>query len=423
MKRARVLAALVAALGGCALPRTQGAAPMRQAAWVDRLTDAAPAVKASDVCLGSEAEAVRYALSASPAAARFEGEARALTARSRMSFADPPELRLSNLRLDRMVSGPERAELALRLPIARPGTLSGEGLVFEAEAEGARARAQLERVALATETRVVWARRLNAAERVVIARAEEARLAGLVKARAGQGRQVSAIELEVSSAEHLRTQAERSAAEGDEARWQAELATLSGAPACETTSPLELAPTGGVDEALASRAEVAGLFAEREQAELARTLAERAAWPWFRWVQLAYEVDGGFAPDTFGVAFAIELPIGAWDGAAAEAEAARIAAIDSEASLWVQRIKAEVGAARQQLERRRAELTELESLVASLSLARIEALRAAAPSEVLADDLDGLYRDRARLLDAVAQARLGVLEARARLLAALGRVD
>lgn len=420
------LAVLAAAWCGCALPLPAGPLPERKANWVATLdTDTAPpnASENAGLCVATEAEAIARALVSSPEAARFEGEARALLSRSRMSFADAPELRLNNLRLDRLVSGPERAELALRVPIARPGTLTGERLLLEAEAEAARARAELEKGALAADLRLLWARQVYAAERVAIARAEEGRLARAVVDRQAQGQESSTLDREILAAEHLRARAELSQEEGERARWQARLASLMGVPACDTTGPVELDVRGEVADALANRPELGRLFAEKEQAELARMMAERNTWPWFRWLQLSYEVDRGFAPDTFGFGIAIELPFSAWDGAAAEAEAVAVSGLQKEAGLWVVRIRSEVDAARAELERRLAELASQEALAATLTAERIDKLRSDAPGEVLAEDIAGLHRERARLLYAVAEARLGVLQARASLLSALGRLD
>ena len=212
-------------------------------------------------------------------------------------------------------------------------------------------------------------------------------------------------------------------AEGEVARWRETLGALAGS-VCEVIEPVAIGPlTATVEAALATRAELSRLFAEKEHAELSRIVAERKAWPWLEWFQVGYEVDRGFAPDTFGFALAVSLPIGAWSGAEADAERVRLSGIEREASLWVRRIEAEVTAAKRQLEARLAELERHEVLLTALPAERIDALREAAPTEVLADDLSGLHRDRSRLLRAAAEARLGVLEARARLLAAVGAID
>lgn len=413
---------------GCGLPlrgETQGPREVRQAAWVESLrrveTQRDPGPTDSARCLAREDDAIAAALTQSPEAARFEGEARYLFARAEASPADAPELRLGNLRLDRLLHGPERAELALRVPIARPGTLDGERQLIRAEAGVFQARAQLERVRLALEVREAWARLDHARARATIA-AELARR----YARTGPQTELNALDRQAAGADALRAEAELAAQMGEVSRWQETLAALAGLPACDEPAPVVVGAAGAAerdtaDEALTRRAELGRLFAEREQAVLAHALAERSAWPWFEWVQLGYEVDGGFMPDTFGFALSISLPFAAWDGAAAEAERVKMRAIDEEARRWVARIDGEVGAARRELDARLSQVQRVEALLAAMPAESIDALHLAAPTEVLTSDLLTLHRDRARLANELADARLAALLSRARLLHALGR--
>ena len=423
---------------GCGLPvrgMDGGPRETRRAAWVESLREdrpkTHPAPTGTSSCLDSEDTAVSAALTHSPEAARFEGEARYLLAQAEATGADATELRLGNLRLDRLLHGPERAELALRVPIARPGTIDGERRLVRAEAGVAEARAQLERARLALEVREAWARLEHAALRAELAR-ELARRYEEAGARAGRkdASELTAVDKQAASAEALRAEAELAARLGEVARWREALAALVGAPIWGERAALVVEDTlvgadtnlmNGLDEAHGRRAELDRLFAEREQASVAEALAEREAWPWFEWVQVGYEVDGGFFPDTFGFALSISLPFSAWDGAAAEAERVRLRTIDEEARRWLARIDGEVAAARRELEARLGQMKRLEALVAAMPQAAIDGLQTAAPSEVLVDDLLGLHRDRSRLLGELADARLEALLSRARLLYALGR--
>lgn len=433
MRRARAVArrvfallgvVLMAGAAGCGMPLV-GDTPSARQTWLESLRDERPRATTGgttpSACLANEDAAVERAVASSPEAARFDGQARTLAAQGEVSFADAPELRFSDLRLDRMLGGPERAEIALRVPLARPGTLSGQRQLLLAEAEVAQTRARLERVRLGLEVRQAWARLDGAEARKEIAVAEAARLAQALSLE----HESNALEREALRADSLRAEAELASAIGEAGEWRAVLATLAGAPPCEqreAISTLSLEGLGAAaGDALAGRAELDRLFAERRHAELSRALAERETWPWFEWVQVGYEVDRGFFPDTFGFALSVSLPIGAWDGAAAEAERVRVRAIDDEARLWVARIESEVEAVGRELEARLTAMRRLDELVASMPTAGIDRLRDGNPDEVLAADLLGLHRDRARLERAAADARLAVLLTRARLLSVLGR--
>jgi outer membrane protein TolC len=438
------VSALTVVSSACYTPQPRLDSPDQQLGWARaRLptSEASPKTSPPTDCVSTEANAVALAIARHPEVARRQSRARALTAESRISQADAPKLRLSDMRLNRWIDGPARAELELRVPIARPGTLAAEadGLLLEAEVEHARAATFAREASL--DVRVAWAKRAHWDERARLAEAE-ASLLRTAHARYtdhAKSAQVSGLEVLESETALARADGEALATRSEIARWDAYIQTATGAVVCPAPSPSSPSPTdrpspndptgdlarlaadqGLVDKALGRRPEVAALMSERALTEVETALAERSAWPWLEWVQLGYHFEDAWSATTWGFALSIELPFSRWDGAAADAARTRGRGVDEHARRVVEHIRAEVEAAQAELTQRLDALTAIETLVAKHTPERIEHLRTQGRGEVTSGDLVGLERDRLRLTRLVLEARLAVAEARAHLLAAIG---
>lgn len=415
--------ALVAmTLPGCAL--TPSGPPAVPPAWLAPLpSPTATATPANDgnACLANEDFAVSEALARDPRSHRLSDDAAGLLGEAEVSRAGSPSLRLTNLRTDRLASGPARAELALRVPIARPGTLNAERDLVTFEAADLEAEAALARRALATDVRVLWAKVLAARDRAALRALEAERLAAIATSTATSPENTT-LEREAARLELVAAELALATARADTARFASALLAVTGrtpceaAPAPDPAAALALAapPTG---DTFASHPALLKLAAERRHAETARALAARETWPWLDWVQLGYEVDGGFAPDTWTLGVAIDLPIGRWSGGAGRAQDLRLRAIDAEGRRVATSLQAEAEAARRELEARLQALSAAETAANALTDERLDALSRLAPGQVLIRDLRALERDRARLFERLIDARLAALEARARLLA------
>lgn len=434
--------AVVVALGlwpaagaGCYRPAVLPDSPAEQLAWVRRFQ--APAGPAPDAtpCPGhlDDAEVARLARDASAEVQARLVEAHALEGLAEVSLADAPELRLSELRLDRLLAGPARAELALRVPIERPGTLDARADAVRHAAAMARAEAAEVGREVARDARLSFARWVVANERVALAEQTVA-LAETGRARVAEARRRG----EADDAELLTAELVHTAARGDLAlarsevtRWWAALAARIGlTPGCapSPSAPDWVAEARSLMEtpelealALSRRPALGRLAAELARAEARAHEARAATWPWLAWVQVGYEVVSPAAADTWGFALSLELPVGTWDGAGIEAAEAERSGLERAARATVGEVAREVAAARGEVEGQLGVLAQLEALASSALRARLEPLRAAARiGQADADAVMDLERDLLRLERRGLDARLALAEALVGLRAALG---
>lgn len=425
-----------AAVGGCYRPAVLPDTPAEQLAWVRRFE--APAGRAPDATpcpthLG-EAEVARLARDASAEVQARLAEARALEGLAEVSLADAPELRLSELRLDRLLAGPARAELALRVPIERPGTLDARADAVRHAAAMARAEADEVGREVARDARLAHARWVVASERVT--QAEQAvALAEAGRARLAEARRRGeADETELLAAELAQTaaQGDLALARSEVTRWWAALAARVGfTPGCTPSpnAPDWVAEARSLTEtpelealALSRRPALGRLAAELARAEARAHEARAATWPWLAWVQVGYEVVSPAAADTWGFALSLEVPVGTWDGAGIEAAEAEQRGLERAARATVDEVAREVTAARDEVEGQLGVLEQLEALAPpALLRARLEPLRTAARTgQADPDAVMDLERDLLRLERRKLDARLALAEALVRLRAALG---
>lgn len=382
--------------------------------------------------LGDEPAIIARAISRSPRVAALEGEARFLRAAAETSLGDAPQLRLDNVRLDQMIDGPGRFELGVRVPFERPGTLDAQADAFRQEALAAEAEAREEARRIALDVRVALARHGGWMALAALAGADlEAVQAEVARLRSGVATgQVLAAELARAEVLAIEAEGEAARAEAEAARFLATVKSLVGRKCTVAVGTLAGAhddvPSSArdalVDEALAQRPGVA-LRAARLRLSAARTWEARAAtWPWLSWAQIGYELTDDPSPRTWIFSIALDLPIGAWDGAEVDAAEIDARAASEAARREVQAIVAEVDAALTEVSSRRDQLAALERARRRLDPRRLAELEgAAATGQLDPSELFRLRRQLRELDERRIEALIELAEARARLLATLGR--
>lgn len=430
------LVLLVAPLVGCYREARPLGTPAARLEWIRALRTpevAATPAPATTCAASTEAALIELALSRDANLAEKRGEARALDAEAEVSLAGSPQLRVSNLRVDRLIDGPERLDLGLRIPFERPGTLDARA--DERRRDADRVRAEGDEVALETRyaVRVAWAR-LAVAQAIEAVLRDDVALAEAEVARLEAGsrqREVALQDLAGAERERLDASTDLGRARSEVARAQAELARLTGCATSLATTALaslevvpevDEAPEAALDRALAEHPRLAQRAAALRAAEARRYEAEASAWPWLAWAQVGYELDSDHDARAFAFSLGIDLPFLAWDGAALTQVETERRAIEEVTAREADAIAAAVSSARAEVRAQRDALDGLVRARADLDPERLEALRkGVAQGFVDPDDVFRLERELHRL----ERRRLEIVEnlalARARLLFALAR--
>lgn len=419
--------AVTATSAGCYRSLAPLPTPEGRRAWIERLGIDPKAPPAS--CEGTldEAQLIARALAADPEIGALEGEARWLEASAEASYAPVPQLRLSGLRTDEIAAGEPRFTTALRVPFARPGTLDAKADELRQEALEARAKAAERRRELTRDLRLALVRHAGWRELERAAATDRARAeAELGRLKAGAAvKQVSAVDVAAGEVVLLEAQGTELRARAEAAHW---LATLQAAVGGCTfgEAPVDVPDVAARDAlvaaALGDRPSLA-LRAAQAGAAAARTWEARSlAWPWLDFAQVGYQLDNPAAPDSWVFSLAIDLPIGAWDGAHVDAAEREERALEDAARHDAAKIVAEVDAAIAAYRAADDALTGLTRVFDGVDRQRLEALRTGARNGTVDPaDVYDLERDLARLERRRIEARIALGEARAELFAALGR--
>jgi outer membrane protein TolC len=424
--RGALALAVIVATPGCYRSLAPLPTPEGRRAWIERLGIDA---KAPATCEGAldEAGLLARALAGDPEIASLEGEARWLEAAADASYAPVPQLRLSGLRTDEIAAGEPRFTTALRVPFARPGTLDAKADELRQEALVARAKAAERRRELRRELRLALVRHAGWRELERMAAIDRARAeAELARLRAGaELKQVSAIDLAAGEVVLLEAQGTELRARAEAAHWLAALQAAVGG--CSFGDPaIDVPDLAGrdalVDDALGQRPSLA-LRAAQAGVAAARTWEARSlAWPWLDFAQVGYQLDNPAAPDSWVFSLAIDLPIGAWDGAHVEAAEREERAVEDAARHDAARVVAEIDAAISAYHAADDALAGLTRVFDGVDRQRLEALRTGARNGTVDPaDVYDLERDLGRLERRRIEARIALGEARAELLAALDR--
>ena len=368
------LAAAALAFVGCAAPAGTSGGERAVAIYREKLRPSARAARAggADLPAGSEPgapaeapgsltadEAVTLAKAHSARLAALAARADAAAAKVAAEGALPnPQLRVSQLRLDRFLEGRPQERTALRVSVPRPGEI--EAKQAEARAEEAEARAEVHAEEIDLESDVRWLfddavlleAQIAAADAVAAARTT---LADRMKARLDSA-EATALDEAMAAMAAVDAQQDRAELAADLASARAALfvrigldpgvkVRLVGAPLSAWPPPPLPDERTLVEAALRSRPEIE-IAASRIDAADARASLERAKrWPWFSFVELGYQVGPGI-PDGLGWNFqaGVELPILDTNrNGVAAADAAQSAAkkgLDAQ----VERVAREVGA-------------------------------------------------------------------------------
>ncbi|WP_437527473.1 TolC family protein [Sorangium sp. So ce726] len=327
---------LCAALSGCSSPPRPAASDRAIALYREgRASAGAPALRRAGPGAGPRASSAGpIAMTVEDAVAWARDHSAELSAQSARAEAaaaqvdaedhlDNPELRLSNIELERIIEREPRLSAALRFPVTRPGEVDAN--VAEARVDEAKARADAREIEIALEADVrslfdevlLFDAEIEAADAVAKTRRS---LATWMKGQLAAARTTAVdeamTELTAVDAEQDGTdlRAQRSAAL---AALLSRMGLDPGAPvrligAPKSAWPPPELPTEAeaVELALKRRPEIELAAAQGDAAE-ATLHAERAArWPWLSFVEVGYD----FRPESvlglgWTLGLGIELPV------------------------------------------------------------------------------------------------------------------
>ncbi len=419
---AGLLVLATGACGGCAsvtpTPTSRALAVWNEHAQAAHASQ--PAVQGARLTLTVD-QAVARAVAHSGEAAVLRAQARARRARGDAEAAPPnPELRVTNVRLDRLHAGSPTLDAALRFRFEPPGTLAAardaehlEGAALEAEA----ATAELE---AAAEVRRLFSLATLLGEAAAVSEAEAQlyeRLLAQLEAAAARGR---AVRTDLAGAALGRADAiaERHAVATRRAEVLAELRRhlavppgtelelVAPEPAAAPVPELARADDQAVAEAaLTARPELAAAAARVARGEALVGGTRWLAWPRLGFAQLGWERTRDDDPFAFAVGVALDLPL--FDaGGAAEAEArAQLAAWRAEEEALALQVGQEAIAAARRVRAAQARLAFIDE---TLTPAAEQAQAASEAAEAVgAEDPS----DRARAERQVLRARRARIEA------------
>ncbi|MDC0722432.1 TolC family protein [Nannocystis bainbridge] len=326
-------------------------------------------------------------------------EARAEVAATEVFAArqiENPSVRVSNVGVDDSAPGRLGFNLGLRAPIPRPGSV-------RARVEGARHAAAGAQDAATAARRQLRARvqRLFARLAWLTADLEEVAQAVALceeRRRQLQARVARAVATDVAlaMAEVARAEAtdEVRKLRGELARTEAELARVVGpGPAFRVRvdraqldiADMVLDPTALTEQALRSRPELRAAQTRVGQARSAISLARVAAAPWISWAQVNYFFGPGPAtPSSFGVGFAVDVPLFSLNRGKIKAAKATIRQRQVEERAEVAAIAGEVAEAIARAQRADARVLEIEQDL----LPQVDAAAGQADAALVAGTLD-----------------------------------
>ncbi|MBV1860063.1 MAG: TolC family protein [Nannocystaceae bacterium] len=299
-----------------------------------------------------------------------------------------PQLRLTDLNVDEIRADETAMDIAVRVPIPRPGSIKTrvEGAKQLAQAQHSRtddARRLLRAQVFKLHARLA----MLAADRKYTEQATELRTARRDQVTARVESRVAtnldAALAEVSLAEAKRAQ---SAVDDDIAATNRALARLAGVsgPVRFSADPSQLSASGGaldhtalVARAIATRPELHAAH-YRVNAALADVhLAKGEAWPWFEWAQVQYMAAPDATPSSLGFGVALTLPVFSWNRRKIRANKARVHQREAEQRAGIVAVATEVAAAVARVERTATVAADIErDLLPAVERARKEAEKA-----------------------------------------------
>lgn len=349
--------------------------------------EAAPmAAAAPSNAVKTLAEAMSAAIARDPEVLARTADVAAARAAARVSEPPrDPQLRVTNLAVDRFIDGNGRAEVALRVHPARPGSLAARehGRELTAAAAEARLRAARQAAGVSVARLVVdvhlAARRLELARRQeTLATAHRALISQRVDAQVADNLELAAAGLQVA-----RSQARVRALEAHQSSLTRKLTRQVGAEVVLPTSEgVPRAPVGSLEElterALRRRAgpRLAALRISRAESAVAVARAQR--WPWLSYVQVGYEArTQDPAPEAFVLALALDLPFFRLSSAHVDASEAAVRSGRKALSAAVSDVAAEVSAAHREVTESRRLVDELRDAATKAQEKALAALAAA----------------------------------------------
>lgn len=257
--------------------------------------------------------------------------------RSEDAQLDNPELRLRDLRFDRLADSEPRMSLGLRVPIPRPWMLDARGQRAEVRvAEARAAERDLERRVRA-RVRKLFARLgmlAKDAEQIERTIALCATYRKLAEQRVRDGA-ATTLDASLPALRHAEAIDERHALRVRRAEVLEELHELVGGRPDEPLAftPAQLSDAAElpaldehalVERALRQRHDLREAAARVAEADADTYLARAQRWPWLRFAELSYNIRPDSDPRAFELAVAIELPLLSWNRGAIATREARL---------------------------------------------------------------------------------------------------
>lgn len=296
-----------------------------------------------------------------------------------------PQLRLTSFDVDDVIIDRPELNIALRMPIPRPGTVRARvaGAAHAAETQRGLAddakRLLREQIDLLFAQLAVLSSDLEHATRAAELRAERREQ---LAERAGSA---VATRVDVALAEVERAEADEdvTAIRVAIADIEAQLARFAGVrgavrfriePEQLEVVEAKLDRDALVERALASRPDLRATHAAMVEAEAEAHVARAEAWPWFDWVQVQYRVGPHTSPAAFGFGVSIRLPVLSWNRGAIKATKALVRQRQIEHDARIVAIADEVDVAARRVERTGQRVLAIEQqLLPAVELAAREA--------------------------------------------------
>jgi len=314
-----------------------------------------------------------------------------------------PQLRLTDLNVEDIRADDTSMDIAVRVPIPRPGSV-------KTRVEGAKQTAQAQESRTDEERRLLRAQIYKLHARLAKLSADREHTAKATELRAARREQITArvesrvaTNLDAALAEVALAEAKRdqSAVDDEIAATERELALLAGVtgPVRFAADASQLTPeTGAIDRdalvarAIATRPELHTAHYRVNAAQADVHLAKGEAWPWFEWAQLQYMAAPNSSPAAFGFGVALTLPVFSWNRRKVRANEARVHQRELEQRASIVAVAGEVATAVARVERTAKVAAEIErDLLPAVERARKEAelaLDAGALDPIEAGDIE-----------------------------------
>lgn len=348
-----------------------------------------------------------------------------------------PELRLQNFRLEEAILGTPALNVALRVPVPRPGSINAKAEGARQAADGAKAVVEAARQRLRADIYKLFARMAALRAQMALetdAGKVRAQRVELVRARVDKAA-ATRFDLALADVAVAEATDEGERLLGELSLVEDELRRLTGAGLDVTfhadASELQLVDVGGdvdamIEQAFAARPELRAAQAKIAQAEAVAYNERNQAWPWLKWAQVGYLAGPGASPRSWAFGINIDVPVFSWNRGKTKVAQALVRQRQAEERAQVIAVAHDVAEAVARVERTAARVRALdEGLIAKLDVAAREAeaaLAAGTLDPLKAADLEGRQISaRRQRLAALLEHRVALIELEAAIGGAIGK--